>query len=113
MALKQLKDYSVELVKIKNQPKKLMNMYADLAARYSYLAEDKKGLRIKRAQFWQENMYKDGKQLSDKKIEMAWLLTADGYNYDLLKIDMDAAKTLMDAIKSISITNNHEIKNEY
>ena len=110
--MKNLQDYSTELYKNKNLPRKLSSLYVDLAARYSYLAEEKKGLRILKARFFDSNKYEDGKPIAVVKLEMKWLLTPDGERYDSIKIDMDAVKELMGAIKSISITTHHEIKNE-
>ena len=112
--MKTLKQYSKELNENKDNPKGLSNLYSDLASRYAYYSDKKKELDVKRAEFWQEfKMGEDGKQLSDMKLKMLWIISKDGNIHNDIKIDLKACEKLMGAINSIGITNHHLSKNDY
>jgi len=111
--MKTLQNYAKELSHNRHNPSKLAYIHIDLAARYAYEAEERGILRILRAAFWRDHKTDtQGKNKSDTKIEMEWLLTEDGRRYNELKTDMDATEKMMRAITSISIVASHEIKNQ-
>lgn len=105
--MKSLTDYATDVYKARNMPGELSDLHIELASVYAQISDQLKDLKIEKAIFW------NGKgELSDKAMEMKWLQVDGGKKEVRAKYTLDALEKLIGAIKTASVNNALEIKNQ-
>jgi len=106
---KNLSTYAQEVFIAKNNPHRLAELHIELATVYSSLTDDYKDLKLKKAEFW-NCKYLGDKPLSDKAVEMRWLKEEDGKKELKIMYILKGLDKLIGAIKTSSVVNALEAK---
>lgn len=110
--IKTLEEYAQDVRANKNNPHVLADIHIDLAAKYAFLAEIVKDLQIEKADFWGQK-FTGPKSLSDTFLEYKWRSTEGGKKELRLKYELKGLEKLMNAIKTSSVVNAIEAKNQF
>lgn len=110
--MKTLQEYANEVRANKNNPSMLADLHIEIAAKYAFLADIFKDIQIERAEFWQQK-FSGEKPLSDTYLETKWRLQEGGKKEMRLKLELKSLQNLMGAIKTSSVVNSIEAKNQF
>lgn len=95
-----------------SNPGVLAELNVKVAGYYAFLTGEYIKAKFAYAKFYDAHKIDDtGKKMSDKCIEMLWLLEDEGQNWYTLKKQILAFEKMMSAIKTTIITANNEMKN--
>ena len=107
-----LAEYAKLILENKSNPQMLAELHIEIAAKYAFLADIAKDLQIERAKFW-EKKFEGEKSLSDTALEAKWKLTEGGQKEIRMKYELKSLQNLMGAIKTASVVNSIEAKNQW
>lgn len=105
--MKTLTELATEVYQAKHSPDLLCDLHIEIATIYSSMTDEYKDLKIEKAIFW--NSKGDS---SDKAMEMKWIQTDNGKKELRAKYILDALEKLIGAIKTASVKNAIEAKNQ-
>lgn len=88
----------------------LAGIHTDIAAKFAFICEMQKDLKIKKAEFWGKKFDGD-KPLSDTYLEAQWNLTKEGKEELKIKYEMIGLEKHENAIKSALIAASLEARN--
>lgn len=91
-------------------PGLLAEINVQIAGYYAYLTGEYIKTKFLYSEFYKKKKFGDEK-VSDKAIEMLWLLESDGVKWYTLKKELRAYEQLMSAVKTATIVANQEQKN--
>lgn len=115
---KTITDYAKDVYNARLNPRRLSELHLEISSVYASISDQLKDVKIAKAQFWKKKKeYDDGslreKPLSDTELEMQWYREEAGKDEIRYKSALDALDKLMNAIKSASVSNAIEAKNQY
>lgn len=97
-----------------NNPSSLTELHRELAAKYAFLTDIYKDLDLERARFEIDTKYIEGKKpLSDRAVEVKWLLTEGGQKETRLKWEMRGLTKMMASITTSNVVSAIEAKNMF
>lgn len=112
MTLRTLQQFAEDIVAHKDDPHSLAEDLLEMTAKYSYLSEEWKPLKMAKNSFWVNTKY-DGEKKSDKEVELLWGATDDGQKEIRLILEMKALEKLMSSVKSFLRVAENEAKNNW
>lgn len=113
MIIRTLQQFSEDIISHKDSPSQLSEDLLEMTAKYSYLSEEWKPLKLRKNTFWVQTKYDGEKKKSDKEVELLWGATEDGQNEVRLVLEMKALEKLMSSVKAFLRVAENEAKNNW
>ena len=104
-------DYGRLVYQYSLSPHKLAEIGVKMAGQYSFLTGQYIQSKFEYVKYYEAHKIgDDGKKLSDKAIEMMWLMTDEGQKWYIRKKEIKVFEQMSSAIKTATITANQESK---